>query len=100
MTILSDRVGKLKRRTQKLQEKKMHDEMVAAEKKERELERERKLTAQPSKTLLEREQTKKQTESWPTPSVSEQSNNTNNTNNTTNNNNSNNTTPPANIKGQ
>lgn len=78
----------------------MHDEMVAAERKERELDRERKLTAQPSKSLLEKEQSKKQTESWPTPTVSDPSpNNTNNANNTTNNNNSNNT-PPANIKGQ
>jgi len=52
MSSLSERVAKLKKRTDKLHQKKVNEQLAAAEKKEKELERERQLTAKPAKELL------------------------------------------------
>src|SRR5690348_16734771 len=53
MSSLSERVTKLKKRTEKLHQKKVSEQLAAAEKKEKELERERQLTAKPAKELLQ-----------------------------------------------
>eukprot|EP01116_Phalansterium_solitarium_P004123 TRINITY_DN15010_c0_g1_i1.p1 TRINITY_DN15010_c0_g1~~TRINITY_DN15010_c0_g1_i1.p1 ORF type:complete len:296 (-),score=80.93 TRINITY_DN15010_c0_g1_i1:348-1208(-) len=52
MQSISDRTAKLKRRAQKLQEWKQKEEMVAADRRNRELERDRQLAARPAESMI------------------------------------------------
>ena len=55
MNSLSERMEKVKRRVEKLHQRKMNEQLVAAERRERQLERERQLTAKPAKMQDEKE---------------------------------------------
>jgi hypothetical protein len=58
MLATNDRVAKLKKRAEKLQMKKQQEQIYLAEKREKELERDRQLAAKPSKGLMEQEKEK------------------------------------------
>jgi len=72
MQTTSERLAKLKKRVEKLHLRKQQEVMAVAEKKERELERERQLTAKPSKALQTSTEQQQQSQQQPQQSQPQQ----------------------------